>query len=87
VFGKVESEQIPTRKPWDHAIDQRKLRTKERMNLPFVENEKEGSTDICEKSTKEGLHQTFKVPTNLTSTIHTEEGRKKEDGIRLSLCE
>ena len=21
VFGKVESEQMPTRKPWDHAID------------------------------------------------------------------
>ena len=42
VFGKVESERIPTRKPWDHAIDLRPdfISRKERI-YPLSHTEKE----------------------------------------------
>jgi len=41
VFGKIESERIPTRKVWDHAIDLKKIfkLQKERI-YPLSKNKK-----------------------------------------------
>jgi len=55
VFGKVESERIPTRKPWDHAIDLRPdfVPRKERI-YPLSHTEKEKVQAFMESQLKKG---------------------------------
>jgi len=74
VFGKVELERIPTRKVWDHAIDLKKTfkLQKERI-YPLSKNERE---EFCRGPTEKGVHQTIKVPSNVTSFLCGQKEQK-----------
>jgi len=56
VFGKVESERMPTRKVWDYAIDLKKtFKPWKRRIYPLSKNER-GSPKLYERPTEEGVH-------------------------------
>ena len=63
VFGKIESERMPTRKTWDHAIDLKetfKLQ-KERIYLLF-KNEREEVKKFIENQLRKGYIRPSKSP-------------------------
>jgi len=56
VFEKKESEKIPTRKTWDHAINLRDdfvPKKKKKYSLSRVERESSG---VCKRSVKKGVY-------------------------------
>jgi len=67
VFGKVESERMPTRKIWDHTIDLKetfKLR-KERIYL-LSKNEREEIQNFVEDQLRKGYIRLSKSPQTLS---------------------
>jgi len=63
VFGKVESERIPTRKVWDHAIDLKKMFKlwKERI-YPLSKNEREEVQNFMKDQLRKGYIRPSKSP-------------------------
>ena len=79
VFGKVESERIPTRKPWDHAIDLRPdfVPRKERI-YPLSHTEKEEVQAFMESQLKKGYIRPSKLPqTLLVLFVLKKDGKKR----------
>jgi len=57
VFEKKESEKIPTRKTWDHAIDLREgFFSKEEEDIFIIKNRERRGARICEGSVKKGIY-------------------------------
>jgi len=55
VFGKVESERIPTRKVWDHAIDLKEMfKPWKRRIYPLSKNEKEEVQNFVKDQLRKG---------------------------------
>ena len=66
MFGKVESEQIPTRKPWDHAIDLREdFIPRKGQIYPLSRTEKEEVQAFVESQLKKGYIRPSKFPQTL----------------------
>ena len=66
VFGKVESERIPTRKPWDHAIDLREDFVPRKGQIyPLSRTEKEEVQAFMESQLKKGYIRPSKSPQTL----------------------
>jgi len=63
VFGKVESERMPTRKTWDHAIDLKKMfkLRKERI-YPLSKNKREEVQKFMEDQLRKGYIRLLKSP-------------------------
>jgi len=60
VFGKVESERMPTRKVWDHAIDLKKMfKPRKGRIYPLSKNEKEKVQNFVEDQLKDGVRGTL----------------------------
>jgi len=79
VFGKVESERIPTRKPWDHAIDLRPdfVPRKERI-YPLSHTEKEEVQAFMESQLKKGYIRPSKLPqTLLVLFVLKKDGKRR----------
>ena len=75
MFGKVESERIPTRKVWDHAIDhQGDVQTMKGKNLPSIQKRERGGPELCGRSTEKRVYQTIKIPSNITSLLCRQKG-------------
>ena len=63
VFGKVESERMPTQKPWDHAINLRKDFVPRKGRIyPLSRTEKEEVQAFVESQLKKGYIRPSKSP-------------------------
>ena len=51
MFGKKQSERMPTRKLWDYVID-----VKEEEGVPVIKGEERGSQRIHEETVKKGVY-------------------------------
>ena len=83
VFGKKQSERMPTRKLWDHAIDVKEGFVPKKGKVYPLSREERGSKRICKGTVAEGVYSAIKVTTNGASVFCGEEGWKEENGIRL----
>jgi len=63
VFGKVESERMPVRKVWDHAIDlNNNFKASKARVYPLSKNEKEEVQKFVDKHLKKGYIRPSKSP-------------------------
>jgi len=63
VFGQVESERIPTRKPWNHAIDLKEdFIPRKGQIYPLFRTEKEEVQAFMESQLKKGYIRPSKSP-------------------------
>ena len=63
VFGKVESERMPTRKIWDHAIDLKEMFKPWKGKIyPLSKNEREKVQNFVEDQLKKGYIRPLKSP-------------------------
>jgi len=63
VFGKVESERIPTRKVWDHAIDLKEtFKPRKGRIYPLSKNEREEVQNFVEDQLRKGYIRPSKSP-------------------------
>jgi len=63
VFGKVESERMPTRKVWDHAIDLKKTFKPQKGKIyPLFKNKREEVQNFVEDQLRKGYIRPSKSP-------------------------
>jgi len=63
VFGKVESERMPTRKIWDHAIDLKKMFKPQKGRIyPLSKNEREEVQNFVKDQLRKGYIRPSKSP-------------------------
>jgi len=63
VFGKVESERMPTRKIWDHAIDLKEMFKPWKGKIyPLSKNEREEVQSFMEDQLRKGYIRPSKLP-------------------------
>jgi len=63
VFGKVESEKMPTRKIWDHAIDLKETFKPQKGKIyPLPKNEREEVQNLVEDQLRKGYIRPSKLP-------------------------
>jgi len=63
VFGKVESERMPTRKVWDHAIDLKKTFKPWKGRIyPLFKNEREEVQNFVKDQLRKGYIRPLKSP-------------------------
>jgi len=63
VFGKVESERMPTRKVWDHAIDLKEtFKPRKRRIYPLSKNKREEVQNFVEDQLRKGYIRPSKSP-------------------------
>jgi len=80
VFGKVESERMPTRKIWDHAIDlKEKFKTSKARVYPLSRNKREEVQQFIQDHLQKGYIRPLKSPQ--TSPVFFVE--KKNGGKRM----
>ena len=79
VFGKVESERMPTRKPWDHAIDLREdFVPKKGRIYPLSRTEKEEVQAFVESQLKKGYIRPSKSPqTSPVLFVPKKDGKRR----------
>jgi len=66
VFGKVESERMPTRKVWDHAIDLKETFKLQKGRIyPLSKNEREEVQNFVEDQLRKGYIRLSKSPQTL----------------------
>jgi len=66
VFGKVESERMPTRKIWDHAIDLKEMfKPRKGKIYPLFKNEREKVQNFMEDQLRKGYIRPSKSPQTL----------------------
>jgi len=80
IFGKVESERMPTRKIWDHAIDLKEMfKPKKERIYPLSKNEREEVQNFIEDQLRKGYIRPLKSPqTSLVFFVS-----KKDRGKRM----
>jgi len=78
VFGKVESERIPTRKIWDHTIDLKEIFKLWKGKIyPLSKNEREEVQNFVEDQLRKGYIRPSKSPqTSLVFFIGKKDGSK-----------
>jgi len=79
VFGKVESERMPTRKSWDHAINLKEnfVPRKGRTYL-MLRQEKEEVQEFVEEQLRKGYIRPSKSPqTSLVFFVRKKDGKKR----------
>jgi len=78
VFGKVESERIPTRKLWDHAIDLREnFMPRKGQIYPLSRTEKEEVQAFMESQLKKGYIRPSKSPQTLPVLFVSKKNGKR----------
>jgi len=66
VFGKVESERMPTRKVWDHAIDLKEMFKPQKGRIyPLSKNKREEVQNFVEDQLRKGYIRPSKSPQTL----------------------
>jgi len=78
VFGKVESERIPTRKVWDHAIDLKETFKPQKGRIyPLSKNEREEVQNFVEDQLRKGYIRLLKSPQTLPVFFVGKKDRSK----------
>jgi len=79
VFGKVESERIPTRKIWDHAIDLKEtFKPRKGKIYPFSKNKREEVQKFMNNQLKKGYIRPSKSPQTLpVFFVGKKDGKKR----------
>jgi len=79
VFGKVESERMPTRKIWDHAIDLKEtFKLQKRKIYPLSRNEREEVQKFMEDQLRKGYIRPSKSPQiSLVFFVGKKDGSKQ----------
>ena len=79
VFGKVESERIPTRKVWDHAIDLKEMfKPRKGRIYPLSKNEREEVQNFVEDQLRKGYIRPLKSPqTSPVFFVGKKDGSKR----------
>ena len=84
VFGKVESERMPVKKAWDHAIDlNNDFKASKARVYPLSRNEKEEVQKFVNEHLKKGYIRPCKLPPDVTSILCGQEGWRKVHGYEL----
>jgi len=79
VFGKKQSERMPTRKLWDHAIDmkERFMLQKEKV-YPLSREEREEVREFVKEHLRKGYIRLFKSPqTAPVFFVEKKDGKKR----------
>ena len=85
VFGKVESERIPVRKVWDHAIDLKEdFNTSKAKVYPLSRNERDEVQEFVEEHLRKGYIRPSKSQQTSPVFFCGEERWRKADGYGLS---
>jgi len=79
VFGKVESERMPKRKIWDHAIDLKEtFKPQKRRIYPLSKNEREEVQNFVEDQLRKGYIRPSKSPqTSPVFFVGKKDGSKR----------
>jgi len=79
VFGKIESERMPTRKIWDHAIDLKETFKPQKGKIyPLSKNEREEVQNFVEDQLRKGYIRPSKSPqTSLVFFVGKKDGSKR----------
>jgi len=79
VFGKVESEIMPTRKIWDHAIDLKKMFKPQKGRIyPLSKNKREEVQNFVDDQLRKGYIRLSKSPqTLLVFFVSKKDGSKR----------
>jgi len=79
VFGKMESERMPTRKIWDYAIDLKEtFRPQKGKIYPLSKNEREEVQNFMEDQLRKGYIRLLKSPqTSLVFFVGKKDGSKQ----------
>jgi len=79
VFGKMESERMPTRKIWDHAIDLKEtFRPQKGKIYPLSKNEREEVQNFVEDQLRKGYIRLLKsLQTSLVFFVGKKDGSKQ----------
>jgi len=79
VFGKVESERIPTRKVWDHAIDLKEMFKPQKGRIyPLSKNKREEVQNFVEDQLRKGYIRLSKSPQMLSVFFVSKKNRSKQ---------
>jgi len=77
VFGKVESERMPTRKIWDHAIDLKEMfKPRKGKIYPLSKNEREEVQNFMEDQLRKGYIRPSNITSNVTCVLCRQKGQK-----------
>ncbi len=88
VFGKKQSERMPIRKIWDHAIEvKKKFVPRKRKIYPLLREEREKVREFYPEAAEERVHLTIKITADGTGILHGEKEWKKENGPGLPVSE
>ena len=79
VFGKVESERMPTRKIWDHAIDLKEMFKPQKERIyPFSKDKREEVQKFVNNQLKKGYIRPSKSPQTLpVFFVDKKDGKKR----------
>jgi len=79
VFGKVESERMPTRKVWDHAIDLKEtFKPRKKRIYPLSKNEREEVQNFVKDQLRKGYIRPSKLPQmSLVFFVSKKDGGKR----------
>jgi len=79
VFGKKQSERMPMRKVWDHAIDVKKgFVPRKRMVYPLLREEREEVREFIKEQLRKGYIQLSKSPqTAPVFFVRKKNGKKR----------
>jgi len=78
VFGKVESERMPTRKIWDHTIDLKETFKLQKGKIyPLSKNEREEVQNFVEDQLRKGYIRPSKLPQTLPVFFVGKKDRSK----------
>jgi len=87
VFGKVESERMPTRKIWDHAIDLKEMFKPCKGKIyPLSKNEREKAQNFMQDQLRKGYIRPLKSPqTSSVFFVDKKDGGKYKGTSRVVL--
>jgi len=81
VFGKVESERMPTRKIWDHVIDLKEMFKPQKGKIyPLSTNKREEVQNFMEDQLRKDY---IKVTSDVASIFYWQKGWQQEDSYGL----
>jgi len=79
VFGKVESQKMPTRKIWDYAIDLKKTFKPQKGKIyPLLKNKREEVQNFMEDQLRKGYIRPSKSPQTLPVFFVSKKNRSKQ---------
>jgi len=87
MFGKKQSKRMLIRKVLDHAINLKKICTKEKESLPLIQSRERRSKGVYKRADEKGVYLAIKVTPDYAGIFYWEEGQKEKNGTRLPVSQ